>query len=79
MFVLVRMQLRNHADAQPVKRYKGYTILDLGWCECARFYCARGTAQLHTLEGTSAAILPCLSLGGYNRFVVSDEVAQALE
>jgi len=31
MFVLVRMQLRKHVDAQPVKRfkrYKGYTILN---------------------------------------------------
>jgi len=24
MFVLVRLQMRNHADAQPVKRFKRY-------------------------------------------------------
>jgi len=34
MFVLVRMQLRNHVDTQPVKRfkcYKGYAIYIRYW------------------------------------------------
>jgi len=26
IFVLVRMQLRNHVDRQPLKRFKGYVI-----------------------------------------------------
>jgi len=67
MYILLRikrMQLRNHADTQPVKpsqRYMGYTIytyrikfrnLDVRENETALRKLSGGTAQLCTLEGS---------------------------
>jgi len=48
MYVLVRMQLRNNVDAQPLKRFKGYKILSLECCKCARrrFHRANGLVLL---------------------------------
>jgi len=59
MFILVRMQMRNHADYrrttseafQAVKSlYDIYTILNVGCCNCARmrFHCANDLLALRT-------------------------------
>jgi len=62
MFVLLRtkrMQLRNHADTQTVKRYKGYAmsiqyqiLKQVRETEISLRKLSGGTAHLRTLEGT---------------------------
>jgi len=56
MFVLVRMQFRNHVDTKPVKRFERsmrctvYTISNLECCTCAsmRFHCGNALVVLRS-------------------------------